>query len=81
MRWNQRWHEIVAGVLSVFGVVMVVQLVELRLALHELREGQALQSQLLSQIGETLVCGAEGLREPLPAPEESTKGVWERVNP
>jgi hypothetical protein len=81
MRGDQRWRAIILGVLGVFGGVMVLQLIDLRRAIYELREVQVLQSQLLSQIGETLVCGAEGLPEPLPAPEDSPKGVWERVNP
>ena len=81
MRGDQRWRAILLGVLGVFGGVMVLQRIDLRRALHELREVQVLQSPLASQIGETLVCGAEGLPEPLPAPEDSTQGVGERVNP
>jgi hypothetical protein len=65
--WN--WSAVALAVLCLLIAILGLPLVDLRHAVKAQREIQEVQSRLLRQIAETLVCGSEALLEPLPTPE------------
>ena len=74
MRREQGWREIVLSVRCVFVLAMGLQLVDRRRAIEAQREVHVVQSRLMRQIGQALVCSPKLLLEPLLAQEYAAKG-------